>query len=794
MKKATKPRWVRYLRATAATILLLLAVAFLGIAVFLRGSLPTLEGEISVAGLESPAEIERDLHGVVTIRAETRNDVAFATGFVHGQERLFQMDLARRQAAGELAELLGGVALRQDRAIRSHQLRGVARSALARADTAERILVERYAAGVRAGVEALRTLPFEYGLLGVDPAPWQPEDSYLVMLSMFLELDDEAGSWELAHGLLNDSLSPALYRFLTPHSTSWDAPLLAAEPAIEGPPRPPSLLPASIVDLRSAAGTDPTTAELAGPEPIPGSNLWAVAGHRARDGQAIVANDMHLGLSLPNIWFRASFVWPRSGDPSSSHQVTGATLPGIPVMVIGSNRRVAWGLANSRIDTADVVFFNDGQDTVEVRTEVLKVRGRAEEELVVRTSSWGPVLGRDDQGRNHAVRWVAHHPEAVDLRFRAMETVADVDEALDIGRRSGMPALSLVVGDTEGRIGWTYTGQLPRRVGFTGRLPGPWSAEKRWDGWLEPSEVPRRVDPESGILWAANNRLVEGPWSERVGDGGYAFGARARQIRDRLLAVEQAEVEDMLAIQLDDRALYLEPWRDLLLESLDDSRAANDLRAPLEAWDGRALPSDPGYRAAYIFRKELLTKTLEPFLGLIEATGDDFPARGFERQWQDTALRILQQRPSHLLNPNYESWDALLTRALGAASRAAQPEALARDRGWRPVQIRHPLSRALPGAGRWLDIQPQRLPGGPEVPRLQMPRFGASQRMAVTPGKEDEGYFQMPGGQSGHPLSPHYRNLQEAWSDGEPAPFLPGSPVAELRLRPAPRSGAAVSP
>ena len=802
MKRPPRRRWTRYLLYALGLILLFVILVAAGISIFLRGSLSLTEGQVEVADLDAPVEVERDAEGIVTIRAENRLDVAFATGFVHAQERFFQMDLARRRAAGELAGLLGKAGLRRDRSIRPHGLRQVAQAVLAQAEVNERILVERYAAGARAGLDALRHAPFEYGLLGIDPEPWQAEDSYLVLLSMFLELEDENGGWEQAHGLLHNALSPELYRFLTPTSTSWDAPLLVDKVSMEEQPteepsveeglieerlieeQPLSLPTAETIDLRTHQGTPPPAAAPAEAAPIPGSNVWAIAGHRTRHGRAIVANDMHLGLSLPNIWFRASFSWRRGDHPEAFHQVTGATLPGLPAMVIGSNRHVAWGLANGRTDTSDVVFFLDGEVPIEERTEILEVRGQGAEELTVRSSPWGPVLDRDRQGRNYAVRWVAHYPEAVDLRFLAMETAVDVEEALAIGRHSGMPALSLVVGDADGRIGWTYTGQLPRRQGFGGHLPNRWDDEKSWDGWLEPAEVPRQVDPESGVLWAANNRLVDGAWLDRVGDGGYSFGARAQQIRDQLFTLETAEVDDMLAIQLDDRALYLEPWRHLLLDTLAETQTGAELGVQVKEWDGRAIPSSPAYRAVYRFRRDMLAKTLESFLDTIPALDDDFPAGGFRRQWQDTALRILQEKPEHLLAPEFETWDALLLTAAKAAHTAASVEALRNERGWRPVQIRHPLSRALPGVGRWLDIEPTRLPGGPEVPRLQLPRFGASQRMAVAPGKEEEAYFQMPGGQSGHPLSPFYRNLQDAWANGHPTPFLPGPAVTSLRLQP----------
>jgi penicillin amidase len=788
-------------------LLLLAVVAAAAFGLWLRSelyaSLPQLDGELAAAGLSAPVSIERDALGVPTIRAASRLDVAFATGFLHAQDRFFKMDLTRRQPAGELAELLGEGAVPGDRTMRPHRLREVARRALERAAPGERRLIRAYTAGVNAGLAALGARPFEYLVLRTEPAPWREEDTLLAVLAMFADLGDDDGSREAMLNVMEDTLPEPLFRFLAPQGTGWDAPLLGEPlpvPPIPGP---------EVFDLRTRAAA-PRAAALRSSEPTEpgaaavGSNNWAIDGAHTAHGGSLVACDMHLGLSLPNVWYRASFEWPaEQGRPA--HRVTGATLPGAPPMVIGSNGRLAWGFTNSYIDLGDLVVLEpdpanreryltpEGPRELERSTERIRVRGAADELLAVERSVWGPVIGRDVQGNRLAYRWVAHFSEAVDLGFTAMETASGVDAALGIANHSGMPPLNIIVGDASGRIGWTIAGRVPRREGFDGRLPEPWSrGGRRWNGWLAPSEIPRVADPAAGRLWSANNRLVGGGLLARLGDGGYALGARADQIRDRLLALDEMSEADSLQLQLDDRALFLQGWRDLLLRTLDEKAVAADprrreLREHVAAWDGRASVDSVGYRIVRGFRLLVLT---EVFDALTAPCLEAFPDFRFDElgQSEGPLWRMVTEKPPHLLDPRYATWDELLlANADEYLDRQLAGGVSLPSLTWgqyNTAQIRHPLSSGLPWLGRWIDMPAVPLPGGVDMPRFQTTFAGASQRMAVSPGQEKAGYFHMPGGQSGHPLSPHYGDSYQAWVRGEPTPFLPGPVAHRLTLKP----------
>ncbi|MFQ5599880.1 MAG: penicillin acylase family protein, partial [Candidatus Krumholzibacteriia bacterium] len=559
----------------AGGVLITLLLALLAGGIWLRGrlsgSLPRLDGELRADGLGAAVTIERDALGIPTIRGESRRDVAFALGFLHAQERFFQMDLLRRAAAGELAELIGPAVLGTDRDIRVHRFRNVARSILLR--MAMRELIDAYTGGVNAGLSSLSAPPFEYLLLRSQPRPWQAEDVVLAVLAMYIDLQPANGSRESAVGLLYDVLPLQLADFLAARGTAWDAPVAGyAEktPSVPGP---------EVYDLRRQARREPyeqprgaqsgppgssgypnLARDPSGPPSAPaelgdvvnpllggfgdgrnvaGSNSWAVAGSRTADAGALLAGDMHLDLAVPNIWYRASMAYP--DVHGTARVVTGVTLPGTPALVVGSNGDVAWTFTNSNVDASDLVLLDfaddaelmygtaDGPRALERHVEVIHVRGGEDDTLVVLESIWGPVVDRDHAGRMRVLRWVAHDDNAVNLGLVEMEQTRNIEEALEVANRTGIPAQNCVMADRSGRIAWTIMGLLPRRFGLDGRRPSSWADGSRgWDGTLTPAEYPRIVDPAEGRIWTANARVVDGEMLSLLGDGGYALGARAR--------------------------------------------------------------------------------------------------------------------------------------------------------------------------------------------------------------------------------------------------------------------------
>jgi len=791
------------LRVLLVLVLLVILVAG-GTALWLwgrlRASLPQLDGQAEVVGISAPVRVERDGLGVPTITAGSRADLALATGWVHAQDRFFQMDLLRRSAAGELSGLFGAAAVSADRRARLHRFRHRAGLALELASQEDREILEAYARGVNAGLAALGAAPFEYMLLRLEPTSWRVEDSFLALYAMFLQLQDPNGRVESDMGVLRDTLPAEALAFLAPLGTEWDA-------AIDASTLPPAPLPGpEVLDLRRPLASDRPDepgGELAEERPSPGSNNWAVAGEHTSHGGAILANDMHLTLAVPTIWYRASFAWS-DGPGAGQQRITGVTLPGAPFMVIGSNGHIAWGFTNTQGDWVDLVVLEpapddpdayltpDGPRAFSHFTEIIEVAGGASETLEIVETIWGPVVDRDHLGRQRASCWVAYRPEAANLGLRWMESAGSLEEALEIAGTTGMPQQNLVVADSGGRIAWTVIGRIPRRVGLSGRFPESWAdGGCAWDGWLEPEEHPRVVDPEGGRLWSANARVVGGEMLRAIGYGSYDLGARAGQIRDDLLSLEAASETDLLAVQLDDRALFLERWRSLLLEVLDSAGELTPPRAEMrrlvEDWGGRAAVDSAGYRLVRAFRLIVTERVTEMVTAPCRAADDRFDYRRIPHI-ERPVWRLVTERPEHLLAADQGSWEELLLQAADETAEqmlASAPSLAAATWGARnATQIRHPLSQAVPALSRWLDMAARPLPGGSRMPRIQHPSWGASERMVVSPGREEEGIFHMPCGQSGHPLSPHYRDAHQAWEEGEPTPFLPGTPVHVLMLTP----------
>ncbi len=741
-----------------------------------------MDGVLELEGLAAPVVVERDAAGVPTLRGESRLDVARALGFVHAQERFFQMDLLRRRAAGELAELLGASVVDIDRYHRVHRMRERARRVVDEASPFERELVSAYVEGVNAGLAALDAPPFEYLLMRSDPATWRAEDSVLVVLSMFFELNDDRGAFESARGLVHEVLHPELAAFLTPAGSEWDAPLFGD-----------ALLPAPIPGPGVVELGTPSSArfefEL---EADIGSNNWAVAGSKTRDGGALLANDMHLGHIVPNLWYRAAMSF-------GTERLVGVTLSGTPSLVAGSNGDIAWGFTNTGGDFVDLVEIEIAPDDpnryrtpsgfvpFDRHQERIAVRGEAEIELEVRETIWGPVIDEDHRLRARALRWIAHEPAGVNFRLTLLEEATTVSDALAIAPTVGIPPQNFVVADREGSIGWTVAGRIPKRNGFDGSVPGSWaSGDRTWDGFLGAEEYPRLSNPPSGVIWTANARVVEGEMLQKMGDGGYALGARAKQIRDSLLALEDATERDMLAIQIDDRALFLERWRELFLEIARESPGLDDVEKILdEGWTGRASIDSAGYRAV----RDLRRAVFQEVIGTLTAAASRADPRfrpGQLPQWEGPLFKLVSERPAHLLPPPYESWEEWL-RAIVSKTSASWPRPLER-RTWGEANtssIAHPLSPALPSfLSRRLDAPPRQLPGHTDMPRVQGRSEGASERLVVSPGREAAGLFHMPGGQSGHPLSPYYLAGHEDWEEGRETPLLPGATVHTLTLIP----------
>lgn len=792
-----------------------------------RSSLPSIDGRQTLAGLSAPALIERDAAGVPTLRGANRADVARALGFAHGQDRFFKMDLARRRAAGELAELFGAAALPVDQSARVHEFRALAGQVVARLTPERRALLEAYAAGVNAARERFAPRPWEYQVLRVDPRPWTPEDSVLCIYAMALELDDGLGTYERTLMTLREQLGSRALAFFAPVQGPGDAALDGTTAPLPPVPNEQSLN----VRGRPALSAQPGSGPLAGTvlagrtlvEPPDleeggvtlGSNSLGVSG-RWTGGPALIENDMHLGHTLPNVWYRARLRWRDAAG--QEHDLIGITLPGTPALVAGSNGAIAWAFTNSYIDTSDLVvvqpdavrpdnLYIQGDHVADftIRRQTIQVKDAPAVVLETRWTAWGPVVGEQFRSKRPlALKWSLHDPSAIDFHLMELETATTVEAALEIVHRSGIPPQNVIVGDRAGALAWTIAGRVPDRLGHDGRLPIVWAyGDRGWKGFLPPEQVPVvRADTESsvpGALWSGNQRMIGGHGLAHLGHGGYQQPARARQLRDDLAALQSrsptqpVRPPDLLGVVLDDRALWMERWRKHLLDTLSPaalqghSRRA-EFRQHVEQWDGRATASSVGYRLVRAWRLKVASRVLEPIFAPCRAAWAGFSP--YALPYDEPLWTLVEQRPLQLLEAQYASWSDLEWAAVDDVLADLKTKGLSLSEAtWgrqNTLRMQHPFSRVLPGwLGRvLLDMPAVPLPGDNHLPRVQSPTEGASERLVVSPGREAHGLFHMPGGQSGHPLSPFYREGHDAWVRGQPTPLLPGPTRHSLQLLP----------
>ena len=789
---ASNSRFVRFfLVAILFVFLLIITVTW----ILLRGSMPKYEGMVNLRELHAPVTIERDSLGSVTITGQNRLDIARAIGYIHAQERFFEMDIMRRQAAGELAEIFGTAALAHDIQARKLRMRKHASAILALLPEAQRQLLDVYREGVNKGINALSIRPYPYLLTRTKPKAWQNEDSLLIILAMFRILNESSIYRELGLSFMWSALPANVYYFLNTSGGSWDAPLVGA--AIDSPALP-TVDDINIQQLDAHLFKNDYSYE----DGIPGSNNFSVSG-ALTNGPALVANDMHLTLRVPNLWFRTRFIYPSS--TGSVNDIIGAGLPGVPVIIIGSNRHIAWSFTNSYGDFADWVRItldpNDehrylgttGWQSIESSNEIIKVHNAPDKIVKVQETEWGPIIAVDHDDTPLALSWTALQPEAINLDLIELEQVKSADNAVKVAQQAGIPAQNFIVGDYAGNISWTIAGRIPTRSkNYDPQLPADWSDPNTgWTGWLNPADYPLIRNPVSQRLWTANARTVNDPMLNILGDGGYDLGARAKQIRDNLFTREQFTAEDMYTIQLDHRAIFLTRWHHLLESNLKKAKTTPlrlILKESLEDWDGQASIGSVAYRVVRAYRHHVIKTVLGGFAAEIRRTYPDFSLPRLN-QAEHTVWKIIKQQPQHLLPPGFKNWDELLLICAEQIAEQLQNQSHGiTTRNWGDdnlASIKHPLSQTLPSfIANWLDMPSDPLPGDSNMPRIQSPNFGASQRSIVAPGKEEEGIFDMPGGQSGHPLSPYYGSGHTNWVTENPTPFLPGPAEKILQIVP----------
>jgi len=765
-------------------------------------------GTGTVTGLGAPVEILFDAIGVPRIIGDSFEDVAAAQGYAHAQDRYFQMDLLRRRASGRLSELVGEHALKMDIEVCRYGFASIADQVVRDLPPRHAAWLEAYSAGVNAGLSDMAAPPLEYSLVAVEPERWSPEDSILVMLMMTMDLSSGESS-ERVRSALVDILPIEIADLLTPTTARFDAPIDAQEQEPTGGYRPLPVPGPEIFSVRERKVSEESAPRDAiGVErPALGSNSWAVAGTKTIHGGAILANDMHLAHTLPNIWYRVQLEWKQERDGKNAlYMASGVSLPGVPGIVVGSSGHLAWGFTNLTGDLVDLVRIEtdphdlgryrvpEGWERFGTREERIEVRGAQPTVVTVRTTRWGPVVRPAHDGTLLAMRWAGLDAAATNLTLLDLPWAQTLEEGVEMMRSWVGPPQNALLADNHGDIAWVPSGFIPVRKGLDGRVSVSWAEDGiGWEGSLQGENRPAVIRPESGLLYTANNRVLSiQSDSPRFGDN-FASGVRAARIKELLKARSDWSELDVFRVSLDTRVTMMEPYRD----HLNAAFAKHDLHDELVAramdiisqWNGTADADQPGYRLLREYRDRLQRAVLSPLLAPVTEAYPGFRYTWFGRD--EPVLRLLEEEPSHLLDPIYSDWNDLLTSEFQKMVHALGPgQNGGIETPWGETNrsaIAHPLSDVLPERFRaMLGVEPAPLDGDVWAVRVASPTFGASQRMAVSPGREEFGLLHMPGGQSGKPMSPHFKDQHRAWLSGDPLPLLSGQPSRSLILTPRP--------
>lgn len=778
----------------------LVVLALLAIAVYIgmlvRSGRPQRAGAATLPGLQAQVSVRYDRWGTPAIDAESGTDLAAALGWVHANDRMFQMELGRRAVAGRLSEVFGARALDFDRRSRRLGLRKRAEALAAAAGEETRGWLDAYALGVNAWLEARRSdLPPELRLLGVEPEPWKPADSISFIFLMARNLSPIDEPDELEAFRLLGAFGPDRARELVgrPGATIFDEVAAAAREL--GSQRQPLADHAEGGDL--------------------GSNNWAVGASRTGSQRALVANDPHLALGLPPLWFSARLHSP-------DYDASGVTLPGAPGVVLGRGPKVAWAFTNLYVDDLDVfveqlddsgrkVRRGDQWVDLAIDRQTIRVRGAADVSLDVASSERGPLLPAEPTRGlpPRSLTWTGSAEAdqlGAFLRLARADSVRDVPAAIE---SYVFPAQNLVAGDDAGSILWTPIGRAPRRENFDGRFPAPgWKTEVRWDGLVPASANPVLIDPPGGVIATANSFLpvAQPRWFEGVFDTPY----RADRVREVLRGRSGWNAEALARVQVDTVSLWAQELSRELAASFSEPPTgdAGKALALLAPWSGAMTSGTQDSAAAALF--VLVERHLQRDIFEDEATRAGL-AR-FGTRWRLHRLLRGELSPEYfddVTTPDVEDREAIVRRALADAwAEAARRFGGEGTTQWsyarlRSITFNHPLG-SLPVVGRFLERGPYEVDGsqttilafggpwqtgGAQGDRIDV-TYGPSMRLIQDAGDPDGSLLVQPTGQSGHPFDAHYDDQIPLFLEGRTRSFpwsddrIEAATVSRLTLAP----------
>jgi penicillin amidase len=764
-----------------------------------KAALPVLDGDVHVAGLTAPVVVRRDGHGVPHIEAATQDDLLVAQGYVTAQDRLWQMDAYRRNADGELAEIMGPSLVEHDKAQRVLQFRKTAERMYANLSAADRARLDDYARGVNLFIEQHQdSLPAEFHLLFYRPRPWTGVDSVSVGLMMVQMLDThwptKLSRERIAARLNNEKLEADLY----PVGSWRDHPptglvLDLSQPHAEPPPSkgddeddedepstanaaPAGVNPRALLALLGLPDCDGCAA---------GSNNWVVAGKHTASGKPLLSNDMHLGLTVPNIWFMADLKAP-------GFHAAGVTLPGLPFVIAGHNEHVSWGFTALMGDVQDLYIEKlDGKGNyqdLDAQWKPLTVdRGGKNVVLDVQSTAHGPLLNPilPKERRAIALKWTLYDPSLNSLPLYQIDTAANWTEFSAALETWSWPTQSLVYADDQGHIAYHAIGKVPLRADGLARRPiqvGGGASAHEWQGYIPFDKMPSAVDPPSGFLATANARVTTeaSPYPLALE---WVDPYRAERIYKALDGRDGLTPKDLLAVQTDVYSEVDQEMGQRLAYAIDQTDGSDDglhqAADLMRSWDGKLTTDSAAASIVTQARKALWPLILEPKLG---KDVEDY--RWLESDFAEEEI-VMHAKPEWLPK-NYKDWDALLTAAVRKGMEDGNAPGKVADwryGNWHVIDLEHPLAGFLPLAGRIAGTGAQPQSGDTTTVKQVGRTFGPSQRFTMDWNNVDGSTENIVLGESGDPYSPYFRDQWNDWYGGTTfaLPFSPAAVAGQTR-------------
>ncbi len=784
----------RFLKASLLVLLILVVLVGAAGWQLVYGPLPRLDGRITIPELEHQVVVERDAHGVPWIRAASPGDLLVAQGYVTAQDRMWQMDVLRRAAAGELSEIFGPATLNSDRENRTLGLRQAAERAAAAVQPDMRSMLDAYASGVNRYIDQhRRSLPLEFEILDYRPRPWTATDTFLISGFMY-EILTSTWRQELNRAEVTERVGPERAKDLF----VVDSPL---DHFVVGGEQPSGASRASRAIWQGAggardAGFDSPAEEWPealrlligfGRDPALGSNNFVVNGAHTYSGKPLLANDTHLPLRVPTLWYIVHLTAP-------GWNVAGFSLPGAPLVIIGHNDRIAWGYTNTMADVQDLYietfnpknpreYLHNGEWVpAQTREETIRVRGRADEKLEVVLTRHGPIVHREGN-RAYALRWTALEPGGIGMGFPMVGKARNWDEFRAILRGVAGPAQNAVYADVDGNIGYIVAARIPIRKNGTGAVPVPGDTDEYdWTGYIPFDDLPQVFNPPGGIIATANARVV-GPRYRWYLTDRWEAPYRTARLYDLLQGKTGLRPEDCAAIQddvvsLPDLSLAAQLLAASRLSPPDDP-AARRLIGRLANWDGRIVTGSVEASFLRLVRETLLHELLAPYLG---------SDTGLYQWWRKPVFleNVLRDRPARWLPKPYRSYDGLLSAAADDAVQQLRQRFGTSERNWQwgrvdPLEMLHPLgSRGI--LRSILSVGPIGHNGSRYTVDATRSGFGPAMRFVADLANFDNSQMEIPLGESGQLASSYARDQFPLWLAGRPLP-APFTPSAEEKVQ-----------